>query len=254
MKYKNWSDLIWQKLNTALQQELEDCNANKTQPVAAFDADGTLWNTDLGENFFRFQIASGQLPNLPADPWGHYVRWKSGGDPRPAYLWLAQINQGQPFSRVQKWADEAVAQYESLPIFEDQQKWIELLQKAGVEIYVVTASVRWAVIPGARKLGIASDHVLGVETSIEDGRVTDQRAGYMTYREGKAEALQKILGPRRPFFCAGNTLGDLALLQLASRAALAVSTQPGMQTDELIESEGKLRREAEARGWLVHQF
>lgn len=254
MKYKKWSDLTWQKLRDALKRELDFCEANKTQPVAAFDADGTLWNTDLGENFFRYQIASGELKHLPDDPWGHYVRWKSQGDPRPAYLWLAQINRGQPFSKVEKWAAEAVEQYDMLPVFDDQRRWIELLQQSKVEIYIVTASVRWAVIPGAKQLHIPADHVLGVETAVENGIVTEKPAGFMTYREGKAQAIMEMIAPRKPFFCCGNTLGDLALLQLATRAPLAVSTSPELQTQELVESEAKLRAEAETREWLTHQF
>lgn len=252
MKYKRWSDLTWQKLKAALKEEKASSTGSK--PVAAFDADGTLWHTDLGENFFRYQIAHSGLQGLPADPWGHYSRWKASGDPRPAYLWLAQINKGRKFSEVQTWAQQAVETLAPLPVFEDQRRWIEILLNEGVEVFIVTASVKWAVEPGGRRLGIDEKHVLGVETAVENGLVTDRPHGFMTYREGKAAALLEVTGGRRPFFACGNTGGDTALLESATRVQLAVRTNPAIQTEELIASEGSLFKDATNRGWLTHEF
>ena len=66
---------------------------------AAFDADGTLWDNDLGEQFFQYQIDHAELPSLQGlDPWEHYNNEKQK-HPQMAYLWLAQISQGQSFSR-----------------------------------------------------------------------------------------------------------------------------------------------------------
>ena len=251
MKYKNWPETTWNKLKQALHEEKSTTAA---RPIAAFDADGTLWHTDLGENFFRYQLSSCELPDLPPQPWQHYVEQKSQSDPRPAYLWLAQINAGQSLSQVKTWAEQAIQQYEHLPIFPDQKRWIDELLAEGVEIYIVTASVKWAVEPGASQLGIPADHVLGIETTVRDGRVTPEMHGHMTYRQGKAEALLHQTGGRRPFFVAGNTLGDLSLLELATRIPMAVSTAPENQTAELVESERQLQAEAKKRSWLIHQF
>lgn len=252
MKYKNWSDLIWQNLKSALKEEKASVSGGP--PIAAFDADGTLWHTDLGENFFRYQIAHSGLKDLPPDPWEHYSKWKSSGDPRPAYLWLAQINKGRKFSEVQAWAKQAVETLTPLPVFEEQRKWIEILLNEGVEVFVVTASVKWAVEPAAKRLGIDEKHVLGVETAVDNGVVTDRAHGFMTYREGKPSALLKVTGGRRPFFASGNTGGDTALLESATRVRLAVRTNPSIQSDELIASEGSLFKEATQKGWLTHEF
>lgn len=248
MKYKNFSPQFWELLSKALDQELKT-NSN---PVAAFDADGTLWDIDLGETFFKWQIANSGLPHLPADPWKYYCDWKNSGDPRPAYLWLAQINQDQQFEQVQAWAEAAVKAHEPLPIFPDQMKLIAWLLERNVQVYIITASIKWAVEPGVLRLGLKHDNVLGVATKVEDGVVTDIQDGLITYREGKPTALSERTSGRKPFFACGNTMGDLALLESATRLQMAVGAARPEQ--ELFETEENLRLEAKSRGWLVHQF
>ncbi len=252
--WKPWPKELWTKLELALESALSEAKPGE-RPVAAFDADGTLWDTDLGEAFFRYQIKYSNLPGLPADPWQHYNNWKHNGDPRPAYLWLAQISRGCSLSQVQQWAEEAVVKNSPLPIFPDQEKWVSLLLKNNIEVFVVTASVKWAVEPGARRLGINSDHVLGVETQVQNGILTDQAAGYMTYKQGKPAALLEILKGRRPFFCSGNSTGDTALLMSATKVQLALgAARPDTHGEDLYTSEVGLRDEAKKNGWLIHEF
>ena len=248
MKYKNWSDEIWSKLSTALDEELRV----NPKPVAAFDADGTLWDTDLGETFFKYQIANSKLPDLPADPWRHYRDWKESGDPRPAYLWLAQINAGQKLGQVKTWARESVAQFSPLPIFMEQKKWISIMLSRGVDVYIVTASIKWAVEPGAARLGLPENQVIGIQTKITDGVVTAEQEGPISYREGKVEALLAATGGRKPFFCSGNTMGDYSLLKAATRVGFAVGAAP--EGHELWETENELRTKASEHSWLSHRF
>ncbi len=248
MKYKSFSPQFWEQLSKALDQELKT-NSN---PVAAFDADGTLWDIDLGESFFKWQIKNSQLPNMPADPWKYYRDWKNSGDPRPAYLWLAQINQDQKLEQVHAWAEAAAKSLEPLPIFPDQQKLIHWLLKNKVQVYIITASIKWAVEPGAQRLGLRFQDVLGVVTKVEDGVVTDHQDGMITYREGKPAALLEKTKGRKPFFACGNTMGDFALLESATRLQLAVGAAP--EGHELFATEEKLREEAKSRNWFVHRF
>ena len=116
----------------------------------------------------------------------------------------------------------------------------------------MTASVRWAVEPGALRLGLRHEDVIGVETAVRNGTVTDRAAGHMTYREGKFEALLLKTQGQRPFLSSGNTMGDFQLLQSATKVALAVGAAP--EGHELFATEEKLRSEAKAHGWLSHRF
>jgi phosphoserine phosphatase len=248
VKYKSWSKEIWTKIESALEAELK---SSPHHPIAAFDADGTLWDTDLGETFFKYQISKKVLSHLPENPWIHYRQLKESGDPRPAYLWLAQINQNHKIGEVRKWAEDAVRAHSPLPIFEDQQKLIQLFLSKGVQVFIVTASVAWAVEPGGIRLGVPMENVLGVRTKVQRDVVTDLQEGVITYREGKLEALLEVTDGRKPFFASGNTMGDLALLEGAKLSLAVGAAQEGQ---ELFATEERLRQEAIARNWLIHRF
>lgn len=246
MKYKAYSKEIWDRINTALDYAL----AKDAEPVAAFDADGTMWDTDLGEAFFHYQIDNKLVP-LPSDPWSHYQELKKQ-DPAVAYLWLAQINQGQKLEVVQQWAEAAVKDLSPVPVFEEQKKIVDLFKSKGVKIYIVTASIKWAVEPGAKLLGLDSHSVIGIETTIENGLVTAKQKGVITYQMGKLEALLEHTEGKKPFFASGNTMGDFQLLNAASSLAMAVSA--ANQDDRLFKAENDLQKIAEQKAWLHHRF
>lgn len=246
MKYKAYSKEIWDRINTALDYAL----AKDAEPVAAFDADGTLWDIDLGETFFHYQIDN-KLVSLPNEPWNHYQELKKM-DPSVAYLWLAQINQGQKLEVVQKWAEEALKENAPIPVFEEQKKIVELFKSKGVKIYIVTASVKWAVEPGAKLLGLDADSVIGIETSVENNLVTENQKGVITYQMGKVEALLERTEGKKPFFASGNTMGDFQLLNSATSLAMAVSA--ANQDDRLFRTENDLLNIASQKSWIGHRF
>ena len=221
--------------------------------LAAFDADGTLWDTDIGEGFFEFELREGLLSGLPPDPVARYREMKLVDKPA-AYAWLAQINAGHALEQVRAWARAAVdARPGGLPIFASQRRLIDHLRSLNFEIYVVTASIKWAVEPAAARLGIDADHVLGITTHVSAaGVVGTEWTLPITWREGKAERLLQATGGRRPVLASGNTYGDIALLESATDVRLAVSTQSA--AGELHEEERRLWAEAEARGWYAHAF
>lgn len=251
LKYKAFSKDLKKSLGGYLESAIEDTKGSQ-KLVAAFDADGTLWDCDLGENFFRYEIEKNLVP-LPPHPWKHYLELKSSPHgPQKAYSWLAEIHKGIELSQVRRWALEALEYFGPIPYFEDQKKWIEALHLSGVEVYVVTASVKWAVEPGASFFGISQDHVLGVVSEVYQGKITGEPKLPITYREGKVEALLQSTGGRRPFFCCGNSEGDTELLLAATHGALAVSA--ASLDDKLYRSEIALQRLAEKQTWLRHRF
>ena len=219
--------------------------------MAAFDADGTLWDTDLGEMLFAYQIERGLVP-LPKNPWGHYNDLKEHKSHPEAYLWLAQINKGVPLQQVRRWAVEAVDQNLPIPIFEAQQAILKKLATLEVEIYIVTASIKWAVEPGARLLGLGDDQVIGIETHVVDGLVTEKQKGVITYREGKAEALLARTGGVRPYFASGNTEGDRWLLESALELRLVMSAAP--RDSENWATEATMVRTAVEKKWYYHRY
>lgn len=246
MKYKDYSREIWNQIHEAIDQVLEKDDS----PIAAFDADGTLWDIDLGETFFHYQIDNGLVP-LPPHPWEHYESLKQK-NPQEAYLWLAQICKNETLEKVHGWAREAMKHQQPIPVFSEQQKLIQLMLSRGIKVYIITASVKWAVEPGTELYGLNYDNVIGVETEVINGVITDLQKGPISYREGKVEALLAKTGGKAPFFASGNTMGDFSLLQSATHLSLAVSASS--RDDKLFKTERELAENAQLHGWLSHRF
>lgn len=213
--------------------------------IAAFDADGTLWDTDIGENFFKYQ-AENKLVDLPENPWDFYTRWHET-QPIPAYLWLAQINKGKKISEVRAWAKAAVDQIGDIPFFPHMVELVKYLQEREVTVYVVTASVKWAVEPAAEILGIDKDHVIGIETQVVDEVITDRGILPITWREGKSIALLQKTGNRAPILAAGNTTGDQYLLECAQGIKFAHTTVP--KSNSIYPTEEALLKLAKKNDW-----
>jgi phosphoserine phosphatase len=246
VKFKDYSSEVWQKINNTLEQVLE----RDEKPIAAFDADGTLWDTDLGEAFFNYLIDNKKV-TLPVDPWTYYENLKSQHPPT-AYLWLAQICQNQSIETIRKWTEASVEAQMPVPIFGAQKQLIEYFLSKNVQIFIITASIKWSVEPGAALFKLPPESVLGVETEVLDNLVTNRQKGVITYRQGKVDALLAKTFGKKPFFACGNSEGDQELLQSSTHISLAVSA--AHRDDRLFKSEMKLQKLAETKGWMTHQF
>lgn len=248
---KEFSPDLWERLQASLRRAVDQATKSHAPLIAAFDADGTLWDSDAGETFFDWQIQRCGFANLPADPWNHYHELKKM-DPITAYVWLAQISAGAPLEQVRAWAQQCFSEQSKWPVFESQAKLIQLLREYGFEIYIVTASIKWAVEPVASLVGVDFDHVIGITTKLVDGKIGMEANHPITWRQGKADGLLAATGGARPILASGNTLGDIALLETATEIQLAISTQ--IEPGGLFDEEAKLAEVAEKRGWLRHRF
>lgn len=246
MKYKDYSPEIWKQIKDTTNEILK----TDSQPVAAFDADGTLWDTDLGETFFHYLIDN-KLVDLPANAFSFYEEMKKENAPK-AYLWLAQICQGQTIETINQWTRKAVEGIHPLPIFQEQKKLIDFFLSKNIQVYIITASVKWAVEPGAEIIGLTKNSVLGVQSKITNEIVGTEQYGPITYRSGKVEALLQATGGKPAFFASGNTMGDFDLLTSATHLRLAVSA--ASRDDRLFRTENDLRQEAQNNNWMYHRF
>lgn len=89
---------------------------------------------------------------------------------------------------------------------------VATLQRANVAVYVVSGGFRAAVLPLAKKCGIAPDHVFAVEITFDaDGRYEDfDRASPLTRSDGKAVVCRQILQRHRALALVGDGVTDVA--------------------------------------------
>ncbi len=251
MQYKDFSDEAW----SFIARQIDDAVKAPGPHYAAFDADGTLWDNDAGNAFFDYEIDN-QLVPLPPEPWKHVYAMKEQ-DPKKAFLWLAQIHKGVPITTVRQWAQDSLNNRNGIPCFPAIKKLIEYLRSKNVQVFIVTASVKWAVEPCVAQLNIPFENVLGIQTKIIDGVCSDIQEGHITYREGKAHAILEKTNNITPILSCGNTMGDYWLLDIATHVQLAVRTEShdvAFKDKDILNQEKVLYHEAIQRKWLTHNF
>ncbi len=246
---ENINEMTQTQIHT-LVQEIDQKSKAEAIKIAAFDADGTLWDTDVGESFFDFQIKKNCFSKNIEASFEIYSEIKKN-DPEKAYLWLAQLNAGNTLAQVRKWSNRSFEKNQPR-FFKTSVEIIKALQKIGFEIYVVTASIKWAVEPVAKILNIPYDNIIGVQTMIENDIITNKQKGFITYKEGKAKALLEKTSGIKPYLCVGNSGGDSGLLACSQFKSIAYQTQN--TKNELFKSEIKLQNLAKENSWIRHQF
>jgi phosphoserine phosphatase len=93
---------------------------------------------------------------------------------------------------------------------------LDTLRQSGVELWAVSSTNRWVVAEGVRAFGIPEERVLAAEVRIANGVISSEILAVPT-DEAKAEALKRV-GLPAPDAVFGNSIHDLAMLQIARRA------------------------------------
>lgn len=213
-------------------------------PVAVFDADGTLWKEDVGLNFFKFQVKN---KYIPGEDLLNKAEKLYEQDPAKSCGYIIQLNQGKKVEDFLSYCREYIEQ-EQLNIFDLQRELIQTLYDHGVQIYIVTASSQLLMTEVLRFLKIPVHQVIGVKTAVSDGLLTDNIIHPVSFGVGKREALLKETVGRNPFFVSGNSMSDLFLLEISTHVRLTIaSAQKG---DKQYESERELLQKAKDNGWF----
>ncbi|MGH1467946.1 MAG: HAD family hydrolase [Bdellovibrionales bacterium] len=239
---ENYTNLIKKNIETALQ----DSTAN---PIAAFDADGTCWFSDVGRDFFQHQIDKNFFVN-ESYTWDDYQR-EEDKDVKLGLFWLAEILAGFSLEEIRAFG-EAYTKEVRPSFVEHQKEIIKFLIEKNVQVYIVTASVKWTVEAAALELGIPRENVIGVQTEIEDGIITKKQKGYLSWHEGKVDALLDHTNGKKPFFASGNTTSDIPLMKTSTHLRQVVrSVGPD---SEIFSGESKALAVAKEHGWHYLDF
>ena len=215
-----------------------------TGRLACLDADGTLWNEDLGEAFFRWLAAGALLPGLCATPdpfetWNEYEtrvkRNRSEG-----FTWAVKCMAGLSEADVIRWSRQmAIAWPNYRPAMAGL---IAGLAEAGYEVWLVTASNAWIIQASAPLIGVDPAKVLGILVEVEGGKLTNRVIQPVPCNAGKVEAIRQRLG-RMPDLVVGDSMGDLEMLESA-RVPLVVGRKD--------KPAAEMVQHAASRGWATH--
>ncbi len=215
-------------------------------PIAAFDADGTCWFSDVGRDFFSHQSEHKFFAGNNQYTWDHYKALEEK-DMEAALLWMSQILNGLKVEDVRAFGEDCIKW--SVPNYVAFTKEIiDHLHKRGVAVYIVTASVKWTVEAGAKYFGIPEERVIGVTTKIkEDGTFTAEQDGPVTWYEGKVKGLLEKTNGKKPFYVSGNTMSDVPMMK--SSTAFKVVINSVTPEDSIYQSEVEALNVAKKENW-----
>jgi HAD superfamily hydrolase (TIGR01490 family) len=211
--------------------------------VVVFDADGTLWRGDAGEDFFLWQLENKVLlpERLPGakQSWDEYK--SSAVSERDIWIEVTRCQAGLTEEQVTTWAREFFSREMASRVFPGMKDAISRLQIKGMDVWIVSASHRWIIGAGAEHLGVPADHVIAVQTVVKDGVITDEIVEPVPFREGKVDAIKSVIGGQ-PIIAFGDSMNDVPMLKYARSLAVVINPSDA------------LRKVAVETQWAIQSF
>lgn len=199
-----------------------------------FDADGTLWRGDAGEDFLRYAIHRRLFE-------ASYAQYEAllEQSPARAYAYCVEVMRDQPEATLEQACAEFFAARVAGRIFSFVRPLLALLKAAHCPVWICSASPRWVVAPGAVALGIPAEQVIGVSCEVREGKLTGEVEQPVPVGPGKVAWLKRH--KLSPALGVGNGDFDVDMLEF-SKHALVISPP---------DSHNQLVIKARARGWPV---
>jgi phosphoserine phosphatase len=199
-------------------QQFERLVLDSHPKTVALDCDGTLWSGDAGYGFMIWSLEQGLVSRSTSD-WidtryraymqGRVSEMEICGD-------MVRIYEGLREQELRAAAAHYVEQFVRPRVFSEMTSLVAAMLKAGVEIWAVSSTNRWVVAEGVRDFSIPEDRVLAAEVRVIGGVITSEIVDVPT-DDGKAATLKRI-GIPTPDAAFGNSIHDLAMLEVARRA------------------------------------
>ncbi len=186
--------------------------------VAVFDCDGTIWSGDAGYGFMIWSIEQGLVSRSASDWIDTRHRAYMAGTVSELEICgeMTQVYAGQREQELRTAAAEFVRKHVRHRVFAEMAKLLDSLRERGVELWAVSSTNKWVVSEGVREFGIPEERVLAAEVRVADGLVTEELVDVPT-DEGKAASLKRV-GLHEPDAVFGNSIHDLAMLEIAKKA------------------------------------
>ena len=230
--------------------ELEARLRSDRPSALAFDADGTLWSGDVGEDVFRFAVTHGRL-RAAAGPELERQARSRGFEPLAdanatalqlfeAYLaglypereiceLITWCFAGHTLPEMTDLAREALAFAQHGQRFNEELRPIlDFARKQGVRTIVVSASPRATVELAASALGFAAHDIAAATPCVVSGVISPEMAAPVPYGACKCIAGRELLGTDHWLGAFGDNVFDLEML-LEAELGIAVRPKPALR-------------------------
>src|SRR5664279_4360332 len=186
--------------------------------VAVFDCDGTLWSGDSGYGFMVWSLEQGLVSRSTSDWIDTRHRAYRAGTVSELQICgeMVQIYAGLREDELRKAATQYVEEFVAGRVFAEIASIVAALKQAGTELWAVSSTNKWVVAAGVCAFGIPEARVLAAEVTVVDGLITSDLVDVPT-GPAKAVALARV-GIARPDAVFGNSIHDLAMLEIAANA------------------------------------
>jgi phosphoserine phosphatase len=233
-----------------LQARLEAVFADSTEGVLAFDADGTLWSGDVGEDVFHLAVKSEMLLEAARDELGRIAeqyQLSSAGTPSQialrlfeAYLsgiyperdvcsMMSWCYAGWSIAELRRHAQRAFAEtHLAGRLFLGFESVFELAKRRGIRAMVVSASPQTVVEEAAAHWNVSPEDIIACRPATDGDRILPALAAPVPYAAEKPAALARATGSRPVLASFGDNVFDIELLR-AARLAVAVRPKPGLR-------------------------
>lgn len=223
----------------ALIEVLEAVRGAGDDARVAFDADGTLWRGDVGNDMFEAALAMRWFHPSVANYLESTLR-ENGVTPRggatvnalaeqlytahregrvadgPTYTAMACAFAGRSSREVETFTRGALGAAKlDCRIFTDVARIVEWARVAKVEVVVVSASPREAVIAGVELLGIRPEEVIAQTLEQTNGLLMPALDGPAVFGDGKVAHLVARKPNARLIAAFGDSRHDIPMMRLA---------------------------------------
>lgn len=196
--------------------------------IAAFDADGTLWAPDSGEQFLYYELEHNLLaPEMAEWIQARYRLYMQGKiDEDTMCGEMVQVHKGLRDGLLREAATAYFRERIEPRVFPEMKELVARLTAQGCEVWAVSSTNRWVVECGVATYGIPGHRVLAAAVAME-GDVATDRLIRIPSDEGKPNALKGALKGRLDA-AFGNSRFDRGMLEMAEHG-VAINPNPDLE-------------------------
>jgi len=230
--------------------ELERRSSSERPSALAFDADGTLWSGDVGDDVFRFAVERGllreearaelefQAKSRGFEPFGDlnatakhlFEAYLAGHYPeREMCELMTWCYAGYTLAELRDLVRAALHETKLAGrLHPELAPVLEFARRHSLRTIVVSASPRTTVELAASAWGFEPEDIAASTPLVSGGRVAAGMAGEVPYAAGKCVAGRALLGDRYWLGSFGDNVFDLEMLREAE-VGVAVRPKPRLQ-------------------------